>query len=63
MSADHIHSRELLLRHAADLFDQIRDGKVRVDITARYPLGAANQAHIDIESRRTSGQLLLDPSL
>jgi len=29
---------------------------------ARYPLGAANQAHIDIESRRTSGKLLLDPS-
>ncbi|MFD8215965.1 quinone oxidoreductase family protein [Streptomyces sp. NPDC059697] len=61
--ADHIHSRELLLRHAADLFDKIRDGKVRVDITACYPLGAANQAHIDIESRRTSGKLLLDPSL
>jgi len=61
--ADHIHNRELLLRHAADLFDRIREGKLHIDITARYPLGAAEQAHIDIESRRTSGKLLLDPSL
>jgi NADPH:quinone reductase-like Zn-dependent oxidoreductase len=61
--ADHIHSRELLLKHAGDLFDKIREGKLRIDITRRYPLGAAEQAHADIESRRTSGKLLLDPSL
>ncbi|MFJ2914982.1 quinone oxidoreductase family protein [Streptomyces sp. NPDC087228] len=59
--ADHIHSRELLLRHAADLFGKIRVGRLRVDITERYPLAAAQQAHIDIESRRTTGKLLLDP--
>ncbi|MGI5281948.1 quinone oxidoreductase family protein [Nonomuraea polychroma] len=59
--ADHIHSRELLLSHAGDLFEKIREGKLSVDITERYPLDAAAQAHIDIESRRTSGKLLLDP--
>ncbi|MEW2489952.1 quinone oxidoreductase [Streptomyces sp. NPDC048411] len=59
--ADHIHSRELLLRHAGDLFEKIREGKLRVDITERYPLDGAPQAHLDIESRRTSGKLLLDP--
>ncbi|MFF4837474.1 quinone oxidoreductase family protein [Streptomyces sp. NPDC001315] len=61
--SDHIHSRELLLQHAGDLFDKIREGSLRIDITERYPLGAADQAHIDIESRRTSGKLLLDPRL
>ncbi|MGY0021448.1 quinone oxidoreductase family protein [Streptomyces sp. YJ-C3] len=60
--ADHIHSRELLLRHAGDLFDKIREGGLRIDITGRYPLGEADRAHTDIESRRTSGKLLLDPS-
>ncbi|MGW3496286.1 quinone oxidoreductase family protein [Streptomyces sp. NPDC001020] len=61
--ADHIHNRELLLRHTGDLFDKIREGKLRIDITGRYPLGDAKQAHADIESRRTSGKLLLDPGL
>lgn len=61
--ADHIHNRELLLKHTGDLFDKIREGKLRIDITGRYPLGAAEQAHTDIESRRTHGKLLLDTSL
>ncbi|MGW4275041.1 quinone oxidoreductase family protein [Streptomyces seoulensis] len=58
--ADHIHTRELLLKHTGDLFDLIRGGRLRVDVTGRYPLTAAEQAHVDIESRRTFGKLLLD---
>ncbi|MFE9611392.1 quinone oxidoreductase family protein [Streptomyces sp. NPDC006012] len=60
--ADHVHSRELLLKHTGDLFQKIREGGLRIDITGRYALDAAEQAHIDIESRRTSGKLLLDPA-
>ncbi|MFB7493358.1 quinone oxidoreductase [Streptomyces sp. NPDC056161] len=60
--ADHVHSRELLLKHTGDLFQKIREGGLRIDITERYPLCAAGQAHTDIESRRTSGKLLLDPA-
>ncbi|MFF8911045.1 zinc-binding dehydrogenase [Streptomyces olivaceoviridis] len=59
--ADHVHTQELLLSHAGDLFEKIREGKLSVDITERYPLDGAAQAHRDIESRRTSGKLLLDP--
>ncbi|KOV73927.1 MULTISPECIES: quinone oxidoreductase family protein [unclassified Streptomyces] len=59
--ADHIHTGELLLQHSADLFDMIRKGDLHVEVTASYPLGEAEQAHLDIESRRTSGKLLLDP--
>lgn len=58
--ADHIHTRELLLQHSADLFDKIREGSLRIDISRRYPLGEATQAHIDIASRGTTGKLLLD---
>ncbi|CAM5344325.1 Oxidoreductase OS=Streptomyces antimycoticus OX=68175 GN=SSPO_029860 PE=4 SV=1 [Streptomyces antimycoticus] len=60
--ADHIPDQEQLCRHATDLFDKVREGKLKIDITERYPLEAARQAHTDIESRRTSGKLLLDPS-
>ncbi|WP_426570214.1 zinc-binding dehydrogenase [Streptomyces canus] len=60
--ADHIHHREPLLQHAGDLFDKIREGRLRIEISERYPLGAAAQAHADMESRRTSGKLLLDRS-
>ncbi|MFI8990903.1 quinone oxidoreductase family protein [Streptomyces antimycoticus] len=60
--ADHIPDQEQLRRHATDLFDKVREGKLKIDITERYPLEAARQAHTDIESRRTSGKLLLDPS-
>ncbi|SFP65088.1 quinone oxidoreductase family protein [Amycolatopsis rubida] len=57
--ADHIATRELLLRHTADLFGKIREGQLRIDVSRRYPLRDAEQAHRDIESRRTSGKLLL----
>ncbi|HZH08555.1 MAG TPA: quinone oxidoreductase, partial [Lautropia sp.] len=44
---------------AADVFAALRSGIIRADITARYPLAAAAQAHEELESRRTSGQLVL----
>lgn len=59
--SDHIATREELLRHTADLFAKIRDGQLRIDVSRRYPLSEAEQAHRDIESRRTSGKLLLAP--
>jgi NADPH2:quinone reductase len=61
--SDHIHTRELLLEHSKDLFDKIRDRKLQITISRRYPLGEAKQAHIDIESRGTTGKLLLDSRL
>ncbi|WP_051124764.1 quinone oxidoreductase family protein [Amycolatopsis benzoatilytica] len=59
--SDHIATREDLLRHTADLFGKIRDGQLRIEVSRRYPLSDAEQAHRDIESRRTSGKLLLAP--
>jgi NADPH2:quinone reductase len=56
---DHIHTPELLRRHSAQLFDWIDEGKLKVRIGGVYPLADAAKAHADMESRKTTGKLLL----
>ncbi|HEY3017284.1 MAG TPA: quinone oxidoreductase [Gaiellaceae bacterium] len=46
---------------ARDVFDLIAAGKLDVRIGGRYPLAEARRAHEDLESRRTTGKLLLLP--
>jgi NADPH2:quinone reductase len=58
---DHVPTREALVRRTEELFQLIRDGRVTPHIGGRYALFDAAQAHRDIESRRTSGKLLLVP--
>lgn len=58
---DHIPTREALLRHSNDLFDLVRRGILDPGISRRYPLDEAARAHHDLESRKTSGKLLLLP--
>ncbi|MBP2472455.1 NADPH:quinone reductase-like Zn-dependent oxidoreductase [Crossiella equi] len=58
---DHIPTPEALRAVSAELFGLVRAGKLRVDIGGRYPLAEAERAHRDIESRRTTGKLLLIP--
>jgi NADPH2:quinone reductase len=53
--------RPLLVATAADLFDAVRSGTVRIDINQRYPLEDAVRAHLDLESRRTTGSTVLLP--
>ncbi|EMD29604.1 quinone oxidoreductase family protein [Amycolatopsis azurea] len=59
--ADHVPTREALARRTNELFDHIRRGRLTPHIGGRYALADAAQAHRDIESRRTSGKLLLVP--
>jgi NADPH:quinone reductase len=58
---DHIPTRAALLAHSAELFGLVADGRLRVSIGGRYPLEQASQAHTDIQSRTTTGKLLLLP--
>jgi len=58
---DHIHTQELLRTRSAQLFDWITEGKLRVRIGGEYPLADAARAHADMESRKTTGKLLLVP--
>lgn len=56
-------TREELLRRAGDVFDWVAAGELEVRIGGRYPLVEARRAQEDLESRRTTGKLLLMPGL
>ena len=58
---DHIPTPELLRAHTAQLFEWIADGKLKVRIGGEYQLADAAKAHADMESRKTTGKLLLVP--
>jgi NADPH2:quinone reductase len=58
---DHIHTPQLLRARSAQLFDWVAEGKLRVRIGGEYPLSDAATAHADMESRKTTGKLLLVP--
>ena len=46
---------------AKDLFDVVASGAVKIEIGQRYKLADARQAHIDLESRKTTGATVLVP--
>lgn len=52
---------ELEMRSGA-VFAALVDGRLRPRIGGRYPLAEAARAHRDLESRKTTGKLLLQPS-
>jgi NADPH2:quinone reductase len=51
----------LLRARRRQLFDWIADGTLTVNIGGIYPLAEAAKAHADMESRATTGKLLLIP--
>ncbi|KAF3345589.1 hypothetical protein VD0002_g2783 [Verticillium dahliae] len=55
----YLAEREELERYGSELFEMLTSGKVEVPVYKTYPLADASQAHIDLESRKTSGKLLL----
>jgi len=59
--AHYIADREELLERSAAVFDALLDGSLRVRIGGRYALDEVGQAHTDLESRRTTGKLLVIP--
>ncbi|MFK4449029.1 NADPH2:quinone reductase [Caballeronia udeis] len=46
---------------SAELFDMLISGKVKTSINQRYPLSEVAEAHIALESRRTTGSTILLP--
>jgi NADPH:quinone reductase len=55
------YTADRLQEMAGNVFRALRDGLIRADVRHRYPLGAAADAHRDLEARRTSGQIVLIP--
>jgi NADPH2:quinone reductase len=55
----HISSRESTQAMADDLFDVVGSGKVHIRIGQRYALEDVQQAHRDLEARKTTGCTIL----
>jgi NADPH2:quinone reductase len=56
---DYTATRGELLINAGDLFAMVSSGKIRADVTAEYALRDAPRAHADLETRRTTGAIVL----
>jgi NADPH2:quinone reductase len=54
-----IATAEDLQTTAADLFDVVLSGKVKISVNQTYPLKDAAQAHRDLEARKTTGSTVL----
>ncbi len=52
-------TRAELLAAAHDLFAMVGSGRIKIAISQTYPLRDAARAHADIESRRTTGSIVL----
>jgi len=59
--AHYIASREELESRAKDVLDAIEAGKLKLHIGHKYPLTDVQQAHRDLEGRKTTGKVLLIP--
>jgi NADPH2:quinone reductase len=55
----HIATREATQSMADDLFEAVTSGKIKIRIDQRYPLEQVQQAHRDLEARKTTGSTLL----
>jgi NADPH2:quinone reductase len=59
--ANYIATREELLARSGAVFSMMAAGKLKLRIEHTYPLAEAQQAHRDLEGRKTTGKLLLIP--
>ena len=53
---------EMVAEPLADLFARAARGELRAIVGETYPLADAARAHTDMQARRTTGKLLLDPT-
>ncbi len=58
---DYTATREDLEQRAGDIFRWVADGSLKLRIEHTYPLTEAAQAQRELESRKTTGKLLLLP--
>jgi NADPH:quinone reductase len=59
--ATYTASRADLEMTSKSLFDIVKSGKVKIEISGRYKLADAAQAHRDLEGRKTTGSVILQP--
>jgi len=54
-------TRKELESSASALFEVVQNGAVKIEVNQSYSLSEATQAHIDLESRKTTGSSILIP--
>ena len=54
-------SREDLVESASAVIDVVSKGVMKIDVNQTYPLSEAEQAHRDLEARKTTGSTVLIP--
>jgi NADPH2:quinone reductase len=59
--AHYTATREELEGAARELFEVMQSGKVKIEVSATYPLAEAARAHRDLEARKTTGSVVLLP--
>ena len=59
--ATYTATREALTANAAELFEVVEQGAVKIEINQTYTLADAAQAHRDLEDRKTTGATVLIP--
>jgi NADPH2:quinone reductase len=57
----YVATRAEFLARASEVLDWVADGSLKVRIGHEFPLAAAAEAHTALESRRTTGKVLLIP--
>ena len=58
---DFVATREALDTTSGDLFNMVQTGQIAIEINQRYALRDVGQAHICLESRKTTGSTILTP--
>ncbi len=58
---DYTATREELVIRAGDVLRWVAEGSLKLRLEHSYPLAEAAQAHRDLESRKTTGKILLIP--
>jgi len=59
---NYVGTRETLRSAAAELFEVVQSGAVRIQVPQTFPLAEAAKAHAALESRSTSGSTVLVPA-
>jgi NADPH:quinone reductase len=54
--------RDMMEEPLADLFERAARGELKPQMGETYPLSEVRRAHEDLQGRRTTGKVLLDPS-
>lgn len=59
--ASYANNAENLQRMADELFEMIISGKLKVEVSQKYPLAEAAKAQTELSARRTTGSTVLLP--